>query len=129
MAGLCEGGNEPPGSLKARVTATAQCMGPVPTKNRDALEELRWVAKSGLKASYNGWGAHRANHTISPFWLDDRPPLLRHVAVRPAPLSVRGETPPPSRSASSAIAEAIQRRLTTFHGGRSRESAASGGRL
>ncbi|KAJ4426155.1 hypothetical protein ANN_26964 [Periplaneta americana] len=35
-------------------------------------------------ASYNGWGDHRANHTIPPFWLDDRPPLLRHVDVRPA---------------------------------------------
>ncbi|KAJ4438951.1 hypothetical protein ANN_14905 [Periplaneta americana] len=45
------------------------------------------------------------------------------------PLSVRGETPPPSRSASGAIAEAIQRRLTTLHEGRSREPAASGGRL
>ncbi|KAJ4449191.1 hypothetical protein ANN_00588 [Periplaneta americana] len=36
------------------------------------------------KASYNGWEDHRANHTIPPFWLDDRPPLLRHVDVRPA---------------------------------------------
>ncbi|KAJ4444339.1 hypothetical protein ANN_06131 [Periplaneta americana] len=27
-------------------------------------------------------GDHRANHTIPPFWFDDRPPLLRHV--RPA---------------------------------------------
>ncbi|KAJ4431335.1 hypothetical protein ANN_19932 [Periplaneta americana] len=35
-------------------------------------------------ASYNGWEDHRANHTIPPFWLDDRPPLLRHVGVRPA---------------------------------------------
>ncbi|KAJ4429481.1 hypothetical protein ANN_21650 [Periplaneta americana] len=34
--------------------------------------------------SYNGWGDHRVNHTIPPFWLDDRPPLLRHVGVRPA---------------------------------------------
>ncbi|KAJ4438654.1 hypothetical protein ANN_14601 [Periplaneta americana] len=34
--------------------------------------------------NYNGWGDHRANHTIPPFWLDDRPPLLRHVGVRPA---------------------------------------------
>ncbi|KAJ4445424.1 hypothetical protein ANN_07229 [Periplaneta americana] len=29
-------------------------------------------------------GDHRANHTIPPFWLDDRPPLLRHVGVRSA---------------------------------------------
>ncbi|KAJ4447593.1 hypothetical protein ANN_09600 [Periplaneta americana] len=29
-------------------------------------------------------GDHRANHTILPFWLDDRPPLLRHVGVTPA---------------------------------------------
>ncbi|KAJ4434974.1 hypothetical protein ANN_23546 [Periplaneta americana] len=34
--------------------------------------------------SYNGWGDHRVNHTIPPFWLDDRPPLLRQVKVRPA---------------------------------------------
>ncbi|KAJ4449980.1 hypothetical protein ANN_01387 [Periplaneta americana] len=34
--------------------------------------------------SYKGWEDHRANHTIPPFWLDDRPPLLRHVDVRPA---------------------------------------------
>ncbi|KAJ4438227.1 hypothetical protein ANN_14166 [Periplaneta americana] len=33
-------------------------------------------ASSSLQ-NYNGWGAHRANHTIPPFWLDDRPPLLR----------------------------------------------------
>ncbi|KAJ4445818.1 hypothetical protein ANN_12503 [Periplaneta americana] len=36
------------------------------------------------KTSYKDWGAHRANHTIPPFWLGDRPPLLQHVAVRPA---------------------------------------------
>ncbi|KAJ4430857.1 hypothetical protein ANN_19448 [Periplaneta americana] len=29
-------------------------------------------------------GDHRANHTLPPFWLDDRPPLLRHVGTRPA---------------------------------------------
>ncbi|KAJ4442974.1 hypothetical protein ANN_04622 [Periplaneta americana] len=34
--------------------------------------------------SYNGWGDHRANHTIPPLWLDDRPPLFRHVDVSPA---------------------------------------------
>ncbi|KAJ4438078.1 hypothetical protein ANN_14017 [Periplaneta americana] len=39
---------------------------------------------SVTKASDNGLGDHRANHTIPPFWLDDRPPLLRHVDVRPA---------------------------------------------
>ncbi|KAJ4446488.1 hypothetical protein ANN_13184 [Periplaneta americana] len=48
--------------------------GPVPTQHRDAL---------GEQTSYNGWGDHRANHTIPPFWLDDRPSLLRHVDVRP----------------------------------------------
>ncbi|KAJ4446544.1 hypothetical protein ANN_13240 [Periplaneta americana] len=53
MAGLCEGGNEPLGSLKAI-------------------------------CNYNGWEAHRANHTIPPFWLDDRLPLLWHVDMRPA---------------------------------------------
>ncbi|KAJ4440251.1 hypothetical protein ANN_08390 [Periplaneta americana] len=36
------------------------------------------------KPAYNGWKDHRGNHTIPPFWLDDRPPLLRHVDVRPA---------------------------------------------
>ncbi|KAJ4452004.1 hypothetical protein ANN_03516 [Periplaneta americana] len=36
------------------------------------------------QTSYYGWGAHRANHTIPPFWLDDRPPLLRHVDLMPA---------------------------------------------
>ncbi|KAJ4426382.1 hypothetical protein ANN_27196 [Periplaneta americana] len=36
------------------------------------------------KASCNGWEDNRANHTIPPFWLDDLPPLLRHVGVRPA---------------------------------------------
>ncbi|KAJ4428927.1 hypothetical protein ANN_25923 [Periplaneta americana] len=69
MAGLCEGGNEPPGSLK--------------TSEKDT-----GVAQSAEAIScgrgYNGWGDHRANHTIPPFWLDDRPPLLRHVGVRPA---------------------------------------------
>ncbi|KAJ4444436.1 hypothetical protein ANN_06228 [Periplaneta americana] len=34
------------------------------------------------KTSYNSWGDHRAYHTIPPFWLDDRPSLLRHVDVR-----------------------------------------------
>ncbi|KAJ4434737.1 hypothetical protein ANN_23305 [Periplaneta americana] len=37
-----------------------KCMEPVPTQHRDA------------------------NQTIPPFWLDDRPLLLRHVDVRPA---------------------------------------------
>ncbi|KAJ4425830.1 hypothetical protein ANN_27456 [Periplaneta americana] len=36
------------------------------------------------QTSYNGWRDHRANHAIPPCWLDDRPPLLRHVDVRPA---------------------------------------------
>ncbi|KAJ4448287.1 hypothetical protein ANN_10301 [Periplaneta americana] len=53
-------------------------MGPVPTQHRDALGELQSVAKSGCEC-YNGWEDHRANHTIPSFWLDDRPPLLRHV--------------------------------------------------
>ncbi|KAJ4449867.1 hypothetical protein ANN_01273 [Periplaneta americana] len=58
------------------------------------------------------------------------PYIIPASATSPnTPLSVRGETPPPSRSASGAVAEDIQRRLTTFHGGRSREPVASGGRL
>ncbi|KAJ4435627.1 hypothetical protein ANN_18243 [Periplaneta americana] len=58
-------------------------MAPVPTQHRDAgsYDRLRTLVAN---ASYNGWGDHRANHTIPPFWLDDRPPLLRHVGVRPA---------------------------------------------
>ncbi|KAJ4447273.1 hypothetical protein ANN_09277 [Periplaneta americana] len=73
MVGLCEGGNEPPGFLKA-----------MPTQHRDPLggyDRLRYLV---TQTSYNCWGDHRANHTIPPFWLDDRPLLLRHVAVRPA---------------------------------------------
>ncbi|KAJ4431175.1 hypothetical protein ANN_19772 [Periplaneta americana] len=54
------GGNEPPGSLKAN-------------------SEIR-LRKPAIMA----WGDHRANHTISPFWLEDRPPLRRHVDVRSA---------------------------------------------
>ncbi|KAJ4452163.1 hypothetical protein ANN_03681, partial [Periplaneta americana] len=42
----------------------------------------RWRNLLRKPASYNGWGDHRANHTVPPFWLDDRPPLLRHVNVR-----------------------------------------------
>ncbi|KAJ4441529.1 hypothetical protein ANN_11385 [Periplaneta americana] len=76
MAALCEGGNEPPGSLKAIC-------------NRQNPYTIPASANSPK-----------------------------------APLSVRGETSTPSRSASGAIAEAIHRRLTTFHGGRSREMAA-----
>ncbi|KAJ4426534.1 hypothetical protein ANN_27348 [Periplaneta americana] len=37
---------------------------------------------TGSNTSYNGWEDHQ-NHTIPPFRLDDRPPLLRHVGVRP----------------------------------------------
>ncbi|KAJ4434920.1 hypothetical protein ANN_23491 [Periplaneta americana] len=72
MAGLCEGGNEPPGSLKA-------------SKFCYPLENFNMTySKSFANTSYNGWGNHCANHTIPPFWLDDRPPLRRHVGVRPA---------------------------------------------
>ncbi|KAJ4442930.1 hypothetical protein ANN_04527 [Periplaneta americana] len=56
-------------------------MGPVSVQHRDAVEELRL---SGCEGSYNGLEDHRANHTIPPFWLDDRSPLLRHENVRPA---------------------------------------------
>ncbi|KAJ4439550.1 hypothetical protein ANN_07674 [Periplaneta americana] len=67
MASLCENSNEPAGFLKAICYVTS-----------------RIVTWFNLYMSYNGWGAHRANHTIPPLWLDDQPPLLRHVAVRPA---------------------------------------------
>ncbi|KAJ4433962.1 hypothetical protein ANN_16281 [Periplaneta americana] len=59
-----------------------QYMGPVPTQHRDALTTGSENPVS--QTSYNGWEDHRANHTIPPFWLDDGPPLLRHVDVRPA---------------------------------------------
>ncbi|KAJ4444154.1 hypothetical protein ANN_05943 [Periplaneta americana] len=77
--------------------------------------------------------AHRPNHmtalTTGTYSRQNPYTIPASATSSKAPLSVRGETPPPSRSASGAIAEAIQRRLTTFHGGRLRESAASGGRL
>ncbi|KAJ4432641.1 hypothetical protein ANN_21264 [Periplaneta americana] len=63
MKGLCEGDNEPSGSLKAIC-------------NKIRLRKPVITAVGG---------AHRANYTIPPFWLDNRPPLLRHVTVRPAP--------------------------------------------
>ncbi|KAJ4449358.1 hypothetical protein ANN_00756 [Periplaneta americana] len=47
------------------------------------LESYDSLRNPVTQTSYNAWGAHRANHTIPPFWLDDRPPLLRHVAVKP----------------------------------------------
>ncbi|KAJ4438468.1 hypothetical protein ANN_14413 [Periplaneta americana] len=74
MAGLCEGGNEPPGSLKAIFSRLRYAGGSRPKGQRNPV----------VNTSYNGWGDHRANHTIPPSWLDDRPPLLRHVGVRPA---------------------------------------------
>ncbi|KAJ4437846.1 hypothetical protein ANN_13784 [Periplaneta americana] len=46
-----------------------------------------------------------------------------------APLTVRGGSPPPTRSAPSSVAEAIHHHLNKIHGGRSREPAASEGRL
>ncbi|KAJ4432064.1 hypothetical protein ANN_20678 [Periplaneta americana] len=101
MAGLCEGGNEPSGSLKAIFFPR---IGFVRKPSKYARSRTKNIWKSRLlrkrhtlnpdtfrskrnpvtQTSYNGWGAHRANHTIPPFWLDDRPPLLRHVGVRPA---------------------------------------------
>ncbi|KAJ4439918.1 hypothetical protein ANN_08048 [Periplaneta americana] len=88
MAGLYEGGKEPAGSLKA-------ITGPDGSSGRGTACLYRLVRRvvGSSPASdmgvvfvlvYNGWGDHRANHTIHPFWLDDRPPLLRHVDVRPA---------------------------------------------
>ncbi|KAJ4438432.1 hypothetical protein ANN_14377 [Periplaneta americana] len=74
MAGVCEGGNEPPGSLKASEL------------NNVLYEPFRAkvVEKPVSQTSYNSWRDHRSNHMTPPFWLDDRPPLLRHVDVRPA---------------------------------------------
>ncbi|KAJ4439556.1 hypothetical protein ANN_07680 [Periplaneta americana] len=68
MTGLCEGDNEPP-------ILPIQCMGLVPTQLRDALGQLRYVAK----VSYNDWQGHHVNHMIPSLWLDDRPSLLRYV--------------------------------------------------
>ncbi|KAJ4436200.1 hypothetical protein ANN_18830 [Periplaneta americana] len=120
MAGLCEGGNESSGSLKAiSVSRPITCSSVLKLGGHDlqVTEEVpgrpdddaktavrRWfrarltefynLQQEHLKTSdamgqipkprcYNGWEDHRANHTIPPFWLDDRPPLLRHVGVRP----------------------------------------------
>ncbi|KAJ4446208.1 hypothetical protein ANN_12902 [Periplaneta americana] len=60
MAGLCEGGNEPAGSLKA-ISVASWSKTPCPG------------LAQGKKFSHE----ISANHTIPPFWLDDRPPLLR----------------------------------------------------
>ncbi|KAJ4451355.1 hypothetical protein ANN_02817 [Periplaneta americana] len=55
-------------------------MGPVPTQHRDAFGELTIGSEIRLRMpAITAGGDHRANHTIPPFWLDDRPPLLRHV--------------------------------------------------
>ncbi|KAJ4450994.1 hypothetical protein ANN_02429 [Periplaneta americana] len=70
MAGLYEGGNGSLGSLKT----TSLC-----TWGATIGSEIRL-----RKPAITGGGAHRAKHTIPPFWLDDHPPLLRHVGVRPA---------------------------------------------
>ncbi|KAJ4445804.1 hypothetical protein ANN_12489 [Periplaneta americana] len=54
-------------------------------QHRDAFGELRQVAKIRFrKPAIAAGGDHRANHTIPPYWLDDHPPLLRYVDVRPA---------------------------------------------
>ncbi|KAJ4447213.1 hypothetical protein ANN_09215 [Periplaneta americana] len=112
MAGLCEGFNEPPSSLKAsnkipvsRAVASwseALCLG-LALRNARWFESPRgktfsheisasvWdrcppsivMRNPVAKASYNGWRAHCDTHTIPPFWLDDRPPLLQYLNVRP----------------------------------------------
>ncbi|KAJ4451330.1 hypothetical protein ANN_02792 [Periplaneta americana] len=46
-----------------------------------------------------------------------------------APLTVRGGSPSPRRSAPGSVAEAIHHRMNTIHGSQSREPAASEGRL
>ncbi|KAJ4441609.1 hypothetical protein ANN_11465 [Periplaneta americana] len=118
MAGLCEGGNEPRGSLKARygygmspssdfleisTNIWDRCPQSIvvnlrsyincpktglnftsDTKKAPLMRQLGQKRNPVANTSYNGWRDHRANHTIPPFWLDDRPPLLRHVGVRPA---------------------------------------------
>ncbi|KAJ4433049.1 hypothetical protein ANN_15306 [Periplaneta americana] len=61
--------------------------------------------------------AHRPNHDRSVQSTESY--TIPASANSPkAHMSVRGETPPPSRSASGAIVEAIQHRSTTFHGSR-----------
>ncbi|KAJ4429693.1 hypothetical protein ANN_21894 [Periplaneta americana] len=84
MAGLCEGGNEPPGSLKASKPTSRQLASHPHAEAEVDDHPIRLERNPVANTSYNGWGDHRANHTIPPFWLDDRPPLLRHVGVRPA---------------------------------------------
>ncbi|KAJ4449394.1 hypothetical protein ANN_00793 [Periplaneta americana] len=43
------------------------------------LENYDRLRNSVAKTNYNGREDHRANYTIPPFWLVDRPSLLRHV--------------------------------------------------
>ncbi|KAJ4435578.1 hypothetical protein ANN_18194 [Periplaneta americana] len=50
-----------------------------PGKNLNQVVKIRF-----RKPAITAGGDHRANHTIPPFRLDDHPPLLRHVDVRPA---------------------------------------------
>ncbi|KAJ4451973.1 hypothetical protein ANN_03457 [Periplaneta americana] len=64
--------------IRSKRITDRRCMGPVPTQGATIGSEIP------LRKSYNGWGAHGANHTIPPFWLDDRPPLFGHVAMKPA---------------------------------------------
>ncbi|KAJ4451063.1 hypothetical protein ANN_02500 [Periplaneta americana] len=59
-------------------------------------------------------------------------PCTTHASATPlpkAPLTVRGGSPPPRRSAPGSVAEAIHHHMNTIHGGRSREPVASEGFL
>ncbi|KAJ4445813.1 hypothetical protein ANN_12498 [Periplaneta americana] len=97
MAGLCERGNEPPGSLKASQTRVTECaLDPVLLEKKFSPEisaviwdrcPLSIVMHLGATIDSEirlRKPAITAGHTIHPFWLDDRPPLLRHLDMGPA---------------------------------------------
>ncbi|KAJ4439749.1 hypothetical protein ANN_07877 [Periplaneta americana] len=67
-----------------RAAMNLRCMGPVPTQHRDVLGETIGSEIRLRMPAITAGGDHRANHTVPPFWLDDRSLLLRHVGVSPA---------------------------------------------
>ncbi|KAJ4437216.1 hypothetical protein ANN_17351 [Periplaneta americana] len=89
MAGLCEGGNEPSGSLKAICKYHVMNIN---VGNIDSLsakcdpESTRAPTRKNNKESQCiervATLLRDSNHTVSPYWLDDRSPLLRDVDVR-----------------------------------------------
>ncbi|KAJ4427046.1 hypothetical protein ANN_26845 [Periplaneta americana] len=84
----------------------------VPNRRRSQrVAETRKVKR--VKASYNGWGDHRANHTVPTFWLDDRPPLLGMCKTSSRLVGQADETPEPPAIPSRDIVTRIPN-LTTM---------------